>query len=282
MQDQLLWTDSVLLLIILISTLLSLRKGFFDQIFSILGIGIAIIVAIRFSDKLADSLNGLFKQEVLTHTTATTVTFFILFLLLSKIFARIVKKLKFKKLRIIDRLLGVCFGFIRGIIIASVFIAFNLFSPYEKDDAWLNTPVTQGLHPLSNLLLSFIPDDIEDMIKSQIKSFDDSAFVNQTKKLFNTVFDAGLEIGEVGEDGKIISKEKTDEKEQLQQLQKTRLINEESNKSRMRQKERAVLGVGAPVRDDSTPLFKTNKPKKLEGRIDEDRIILEQKKNESR
>lgn len=80
MFEQLMWTDYILLIVIFISTILSIRKGFFEQICSIACLVIAILVAINFSDEIADIINALFGPETVTATSAMAASFFVIFL----------------------------------------------------------------------------------------------------------------------------------------------------------------------------------------------------------
>lgn len=242
MFEQLMWTDYILLIVIFISTILSIRKGFFEQICSIACLVIAILVAINFSDEIADIINALFGPETVTATSAMAASFFVIFLGLSKISKFIIAHFKGDKLGLVDRLLGILFGFVRGVFFAVIFVALGLFSPYVKSDDWLKTPVTIGLQPLSETLLSFVPDEIEEMIQGQIKDLDRSPFVNQTKKLFNVTLDADLEVyeDEDEEDEQGLSEEEQQEQEKTEQdkkleMQKTRLYKEALENSRPRE-----------------------------------------------
>ncbi len=241
MLEQLMWTDYILLLIIFASTLLSIRKGFFEELFSIFSLGTAIIISFKYSNSLASSFNSLIGEDALSPSVSMIGLFFFVYILLSRLTRRMIKYIRKYKVGVFDKLLGIVFGFARGVFVAAIFVAFALFAPYVKSDSWLHTPVASGLYPLSDSLMVYLPDDIEKMIKGQVKDFEGSEFVNQTKKLMNVAFDAELELKDPNQPEqapqdtqKTPEQLKAEQQQQLKELQKARLYREKMSQGSLK------------------------------------------------
>lgn len=282
------WTDYILLLIIFASTLLSIRKGFFEELFSVFCIATAIIVSFRYSDDLANLANSIFGEGRLSPTIAMLGTFFIIYITLSKITKKIIRYIRRYKVGVFDKLLGIVFGFVRGVLIATIFVALALFSPYVKSDDWLRTPLTSGLQPLSNSLMAYVPDDVEKMLKAQVKDFEGSEFVNQTKKLFNVAFDADLDIKEEttteAEPEQIAEKTpeqlRAEQQQQLKELQKARLYREKMSDGRLKSDLQRPVNPNVNPDDLQNRLYQ--KPTGLDKKTISDRgaLLLKQKELE--
>jgi membrane protein required for colicin V production len=215
MIEQLMWTDYVLLGIIIGSAILSLTRGFIRELISVFTWGIAIFVAFSYSEAVGVFINAVIGKDTVSPAIAMSGTFIASIVLLTKVGNRIARKFKDRESSLLDRLLGTVFGGTRGILIVIVIISLTALSPFVKGDAWLKTPVTMRLKPVSDMLSSYIPEVIDTMIKQQIEDLDDSAFVQQTKKLLNALFGLELEVKEITEE----PKQAEDEKKTIDQNQ---------------------------------------------------------------
>ncbi len=116
------WIDIVVVIIITISGVFAFFKGFIREALSILGLIIATILSFRFYRHFSVYLKSIIAAKPLREFVA----FIIIFLVLLGIVAVItyLAKIIFKKagLNFYDRLLGLIFGIIRGLIIAYIFI----------------------------------------------------------------------------------------------------------------------------------------------------------------
>lgn len=269
---QLMWTDYVLLIIILGSSLLSIRRGFIRELISILTWSIAIFVSFKYSGEIGKFINTIAGADTVSPSIAMTGTFIASLLLLSKIGYRLARKLKYKNTGIFDKLLGILFGFGRGLLITVVIIALSLFTPFMKDTKWLQTPVAATIKPISDSLESYIPDNVEKIMKQQVSDLNESDFVQQTKKLLNALFGLQLDV-----------KDKTDEekKNEQQQQQVIDQKQQELNKDiQSTDPNAAVTGVssGKPVDNKlSNPLFK-EAARKAQMKTDERSILLQKQK----
>lgn len=239
MVEQFMWTDYILLGIIIGSTLFSVLRGFFREFTSLLTLGIAFFVAFKYGSAIASAINSITGKETIDQGLAMSGTFIVLLIILGKIFRRLRRKLFPEGKGVLDRLLGLCFGFTRGVLVSAFIIALTLFSPFIKGDQWQKTQVAINLKPVSNLLLSLIPDNMQQMVHQQVDGMEKNPVMIQTKKLMNATIGTKFEIKEQSE------KDKAKEEEQAKEINQKQLeLNETIN---LEVKKPAV----APVEDKS-------------------------------
>ena len=116
------WIDIVVITIILLSGVFAFFKGFIREAFSILGLIAATILSFRFYKPLSVYL----KSAISSTPLREFITFILLFFTLLAIVALIsyIAKKIFSKagLSFYDKLLGLLFGVVRGILIAYILI----------------------------------------------------------------------------------------------------------------------------------------------------------------
>ena len=139
------WADWTLIVIILFSSLMSLRRGFVKEALSLATWVVAFVVARSFHPNLqtllADSIN-----EPVLRTIAAFTTLFIGTLLVGAGINFIVGALiRLTGLSPIDRILGVVFGLARGVILALVMVAVVRLTPFEQSEWWQNSVMIENL-----------------------------------------------------------------------------------------------------------------------------------------
>jgi membrane protein required for colicin V production len=120
--------DWIVLLILVVSVVLSLFKGFVRELLTLASLVLAILLGVSFYRYAS----GPFKEIVKTENIALFLGFVIVFLgtmLAGAIVIWVAQKLiKFAKIQWFDRLLGAGFGFVRGWILgAIVFLVLTSF-----------------------------------------------------------------------------------------------------------------------------------------------------------
>jgi membrane protein required for colicin V production len=118
------WLDLVIALIITIPTFSGFRRGFLRKILGIAGIIVGFILAVRFYEPVAGFLNKLFGSDL---HVIQVISFL---LIIAVIYGLTVWLAKFMAsinagTSLLDKTAGTLFGFIQGVIIASVLL-FNL------------------------------------------------------------------------------------------------------------------------------------------------------------
>jgi membrane protein required for colicin V production len=148
--------DIVILIVILISLLLGLWRGFVKEAFSLASWVAAVLIAGFFSAPLADLMTG-----VLGNATARSVlasaTLFILVMFVGALIGNIMSKLSAKiGLRGVDRTLGSLFGLLRGLII--VLLVLFLTVPFQFSENWYRDSV---LVPRLLLVLKYVENMLD-------------------------------------------------------------------------------------------------------------------------
>ncbi len=130
------WIDWVIAGIILISALVSLMRGFFKEILSLVTWVAAIIIAWTFNGSVAQLLAP-YSDTPSIRVVAASIMLFIATLLvgglINKVFAQLVNV---TGLTGTDRVLGMVFGGLRGCLLVVLIVGLMTFVPLENDVAW--------------------------------------------------------------------------------------------------------------------------------------------------
>lgn len=139
------WADWTLIVIISLSSLMSLRRGFVKESLSLATWVVAFIVARSFHPNLQTLLIDSINEPVL-RTIAAFIMLFIGTLLVGAGINFIVGALiRLTGLTPIDRMLGIVFGLARGLILAVVLVAIVRLTPFEQSDWWQNSVMIENL-----------------------------------------------------------------------------------------------------------------------------------------
>lgn len=131
------WADWVILVVLGLSILLSLWRGFAREAMSLAGWVLAFVLANLFVDQLASMLAGL-VENITGRYVLAYVAIFGGTLMVSGVAGLLAAKImKVTGLSVLDRLLGTVFGFARGVILVLV-VVFVLRQLAPPDDVqWL-------------------------------------------------------------------------------------------------------------------------------------------------
>lgn len=154
------WADIAIVGIILVSTIISLMRGFVREAVSLATWIIAVWIAIRFAPLLTDFLSN----YIATPSVRTAVAFGGLFLviliigsLVNILFSQLVER---TGLTGTDRLVGLIFGFARGVLLIGILILLGNFMELTKDPWWQASQLIPHFKPVADWLQSFIPQQI--------------------------------------------------------------------------------------------------------------------------
>ncbi len=135
--SQLHWVDWLILVVLCLSTLLSLWRGFAREAMSLAGWVAAFVVANLFVDRLAAEMAGLVSNITGRYVLAYVILFAVTLMLAGVAGLLAAKLMKATGLSVLDRILGMAFGFARGVILVlvAVFVLRQLVPP--QDLQWL-------------------------------------------------------------------------------------------------------------------------------------------------
>ena len=133
------WIDWTITAVIVISALVSLKRGFFQEVLSLVTWIAALFVAWSFGGSLSLHFSDLIETPSLRQITASAILFIATLLvggLVNKVVATLVQA---TGLTGTDRLLGMVFGALRGCLMVVLLVGLMSFAPLENDLAWKNS-----------------------------------------------------------------------------------------------------------------------------------------------
>ncbi len=163
--------DIILLLVMLISGLLAMIRGFMREILSIGAWGIAALVTLYSYSRVLP----IAQSYISSNTVAAGVTigsiFLLTLLIVSIITVRISDMVLDSRVGALDRTLGFLFGLGRGLIIVVVgFLFFAWLVPDRSQPEWVRGAKSKVvLQSVGQSLMSMLPDDPESTILKRLK-----------------------------------------------------------------------------------------------------------------
>lgn len=149
------WVDWVIIVVLTLSTLVSLWRGFVREALSLAAWVVAFITASIFAEPLAASLSAVIENATGRYIIAYVVLFVGVLVLGTALNALMAKLVKVAGLSTLDRLLGTLFGFTRGLIVVLVvvFIVRELV-PVQDQTALLESEIMPHLEMIAQWLRS--------------------------------------------------------------------------------------------------------------------------------
>lgn len=131
--------DWLIIAVVILSTLLSLKRGFVKEVLSLLTWVVAFVVSVKFSDQM----QGLLIEQVQNDQIRYIVSFVSLFVA-SLVVGALVSYLLGSLIQVTglsstDRVLGMLFGFARGSLIVVAFVSLLSLSPAIEETAFWKT-----------------------------------------------------------------------------------------------------------------------------------------------
>lgn len=152
--------DVVLILVIIISALFSLMRGFVKESISLATWIIAIWLAATFAPKLAAALPMSVESEAARQAIGFGVLFILTLMvgaLVNTLICQVVKK---TGLSTADRIFGVLFGVLRGALIIIVFVVIAGMTPLPETDWWQSSVLLEWFESAAIVIQEYIPDDL--------------------------------------------------------------------------------------------------------------------------
>jgi len=153
------WADIAVVVVLIVSTILAVARGFVRETLSILAWGAAAIATLYFGPLFATFLSPRISTPLLGPVLAYAGIFLVVLIPLSFLSFRLSERVHKSTVGTLDRSLGVPFGVVRGLaLIGIAYLAISLVIPVRAQPVWLTQarllPVIQGS---SNVILSLIP-----------------------------------------------------------------------------------------------------------------------------
>ena len=152
--------DYTILVMMGISALVGLLRGFVRETVSLLVWIAAFWLAMTYGADVADHLTGFLHQPSL-RVAAAFVMLFILVLLVGVIINYVLASLLKKAgLRIPDRILGVIFGLARGGLVVGLVMVLVELTPLVESSSWRDSMIISYLEPMLTQVHKLLPSGL--------------------------------------------------------------------------------------------------------------------------
>jgi membrane protein required for colicin V production len=152
--------DYVILAVILVSTLISLLRGFFKELISLGVWVVGLFIAIKYFRDVSTIFAPYIKNEPLLAVVsfATILILILIFgMLLNFCLSLLIEK---TGLSGTDRILGMAFGFLRGVLLVGVVLLMVSTTSFVEDHWWKQSILIPHFHGLIEWLRALLPDKI--------------------------------------------------------------------------------------------------------------------------
>lgn len=154
------WADYAIIAVLALSVLISLIRGFVREALSLVSWVAAFWVAFTFYNILAQML----EKQIHSSGMRIAVAFGVLFLvtlilgaLINYLIGQLVDK---TGLSGTDRLLGVIFGFGRGVLLVTVLLLLGQLTPMPDEPWWKSSLLIAEFHPAELWLKGYLPQSM--------------------------------------------------------------------------------------------------------------------------
>lgn len=143
--EALIWIDWVIIALITVSTLISLKRGFVREALSLVTWVGAFIIARTFHPQMQALLESTVETPMVRLIAAFAILFFGTLIVGAIINNMIGHLVKATGLSATDRVLGMGFGLLRGVVVVIVGIAFTRYTPLAQDTWWQSSVMINRL-----------------------------------------------------------------------------------------------------------------------------------------
>jgi len=158
------WIDYSIIVLVLISSIIGLFRGFISEVFSLFIWITAIWIGLHFSRELATFLEDLTDYPSARMATAFAILFFITLMLGALISFLLGELIKKTGLTGFDRFSGMIFGIARGLVVVSIIIMLAGLTPLPEDKWWKESTLIPPFQRLAVWLRKQIPSGMTEFV----------------------------------------------------------------------------------------------------------------------
>ena len=156
------WVDLFIIVVVVLSALISLIRGFVKESISLVTWVVAGVVALRYYAPMADLLEPYISSVTLRQWVGGGILF-LLTLIVGAVVNFIVSQLVSKTgLSGTDKALGVVFGAARGMLIVVMLVLLASLTPMPEADWWKDSTLIDFFQQLAEWVRGVIPADAVD------------------------------------------------------------------------------------------------------------------------
>jgi membrane protein required for colicin V production len=159
------WPDIAILVVIALSIVIGLWRGFIKEVFALAVWIAALWLAFQFSGVLAERIGETISLPSARTALAFTGIFVVVLLVGALLTYLLGKLVKSTGLSGTDRLLGAVFGAVRGVALVILMILVAGFTPLPADPWWDQSVAIQGFLPLTEWVAGFLPESVAELLE---------------------------------------------------------------------------------------------------------------------
>ncbi|HAR36562.1 MAG TPA: hypothetical protein DCR87_06645 [Acidobacteria bacterium] len=164
------WLDSLLLVILLVTFIIGLVKGFIRQVIGILAVVAGLILAARHYAWLSWKLFKLVESDFWRNGLSFLLIFFGV-ILVGWVLGFTLSKLMKGTLSLANHLLGGALGLLKGVLIGAVIILAMLSFDFQRE-AIIGSRLAPSMIKIARGLVLLIPRDLKDRFSDTVKKFE--------------------------------------------------------------------------------------------------------------
>ncbi|QGZ33452.1 CvpA family protein [Stappia indica] len=174
--------DGILLVIMLLSAVLAMIRGFVREVLSIASWIAAAVAAFYLHGHVVPFVRQYINNDNVALGVAAAAVFLVTLIIVSYITMRISDFVLDSRIGALDRTLGFVFGALRGLLLVVVaMMFFNWFVPQDQP-AWIATAKSKPvIDSIGNRLVNALPESPENTILNRIRNRSDGAPAGTTE-----------------------------------------------------------------------------------------------------
>jgi membrane protein required for colicin V production len=154
------WVDLIIIVVIVVSALISLVRGFVKESISLASWVLAGFIALRYFTPLSELLEPYIESPTI-RTGSGFAILFVCSLIIGAIINYMASQLVTKTgLSGTDKSLGVVFGAARGVLIVIVLVLLAGLTPMPSESWWKDSTMIEYFASMASWIKDILPDDI--------------------------------------------------------------------------------------------------------------------------
>ncbi|SDW62972.1 CvpA family protein [Marinobacter mobilis] len=162
--DALIWIDWVIITLISVSTLFSLKRGFVKEALSLVSWVGAFVIARTFHPQMQTLLESSVETPLVRLIAAFAILFFATLIIGAIVNNLIGHLIHVTGLTATDRVLGMGFGLLRGVVVVVVAIAFLRYTPVANDTWWRTSIMINNLSVIEDWSRRTFGDEFAELL----------------------------------------------------------------------------------------------------------------------
>jgi membrane protein required for colicin V production len=160
------YLDLGLIVVVVISALLAMLRGFTREILAIASWVVAAVAAVYFHPMVLPYVKPYISKDVLALAASAAAVFFVTLIIVSLITIKLSDTILDSKAGPLDRSLGFLFGAARGMVLCVIaFVFFNWLVPAQTQPEWIKSARMRPLlQATGDQLMALLPDDPEGLL----------------------------------------------------------------------------------------------------------------------